>query len=125
MPGGEYTIPFGVADVKRAGDDVTIVATSSMVRVALAAADQLEAQGISAEVIDPRTLAPLDEEELWRGERDPLALHGGWLTEQNFATADALEAIAAGAREEIAQGVSFALDAPFPDPGRVTDDVYA
>jgi len=66
-----------------------------------------------------------DEEELWRGERDPLALHGGWLTEHNFATADALEAIAAGAREEIAQGVSFALDAPFPDPGRVTDDVYA
>src|SRR6266850_3547708 len=66
VPGGEYTIPFGVADVKRAGDDVTIVATSSMVRVALAAADQLEAEGISVEVIDPRTLAPLDEDALVR-----------------------------------------------------------
>jgi pyruvate dehydrogenase E1 component beta subunit len=66
VPGGEYTIPFGVADVKRVGEDVTIVATSSMVRVALAAADQLEAEGISAEVIDPRTLAPLDEDALVR-----------------------------------------------------------
>ena len=62
MPDGEYTIPFGVADVKREGEDVTIVATSSMVRVALAAAEQLEADGISAEVIDPRTLVPLDRE---------------------------------------------------------------
>jgi pyruvate dehydrogenase E1 component beta subunit len=66
VPGGEYTIPFGVADIKRVGEDVTIVATSSMVRVALAAADQLEAEGISAEVIDPRTLAPLDEDTLVR-----------------------------------------------------------
>jgi pyruvate dehydrogenase E1 component beta subunit len=66
VPDGEYTIPFGVADVKRAGEDVTIVATSSMVRVALAAAEQLEAEGISAEVIDPRTLVPLDEEALVR-----------------------------------------------------------
>src|SRR5438876_476274 len=60
VPDGEYTIPFGVADVRRVGEDVTIVATSSMVRVALAAAEQLEAEGISAEVIDPRTLVPLD-----------------------------------------------------------------
>jgi acetoin:2,6-dichlorophenolindophenol oxidoreductase subunit beta len=66
VPDGEYTIPFGVADVKRIGEDVTIVATSSMVRVALAAAEQLEAEGISAEVIDPRTLVPLDEDALVR-----------------------------------------------------------
>ena len=66
VPGGEFAIPFGVADVKRAGEDVTIVATSSMVRVALAAAEQLEAEGISAEVIDPRTLVPLDEDTLVR-----------------------------------------------------------
>ncbi len=64
VPEGEYTIPFGVADVKRPGEDVTIVATSSMVRVALAAAEQLEADGISAEVIDPRTLVPLDRDAL-------------------------------------------------------------
>ena len=66
VPVDEYTIPFGVADVKRAGGDVTIVATSSMVRVALAAAEQLDADGISAEVIDPRTLVPLDEDALVR-----------------------------------------------------------
>ena len=64
VPDGEYAIPLGVADVKRAGEDVTIVATSSMVRVALAAAEQLEADGISAEVVDPRTLVPLDRDAL-------------------------------------------------------------
>jgi pyruvate dehydrogenase E1 component beta subunit len=66
VPDGEYTIPFGVADVKREGDDVTIVATSSMVRVALAAADELEQHGVSAEVVDPRTLVPLDRDGLVR-----------------------------------------------------------
>ena len=67
VPGGDdFTIPFGVAEVKRTGEDVTIVATSSMVRVALAAAEQLEADGISAEVVDPRTLSPLDEGALVR-----------------------------------------------------------
>ncbi len=60
VPDGEYTVPFGVADVKRVGEDLTIVATSSMVRVALAAAAELEGDGISVEVIDPRTLVPLD-----------------------------------------------------------------
>jgi pyruvate/2-oxoglutarate/acetoin dehydrogenase E1 component len=66
VPEGDLEIPLGVADVKRVGEDVTIVATSSMVRVALAAAEQLEADGISAEVVDPRTLAPLDAEMLVR-----------------------------------------------------------
>jgi pyruvate dehydrogenase E1 component beta subunit len=61
VPTGEYTIPFGVADVKREGTDVTIVATSSMVQVALGAASLLEEIGVSAEVIDPRTTWPLDE----------------------------------------------------------------
>jgi pyruvate dehydrogenase E1 component beta subunit len=64
VPAEEYTIPFGVADIKRPGEDVTIVATSSMVRVAISAAEQLESDGIYAEVIDPRTLSPLDEETL-------------------------------------------------------------
>jgi len=64
VPGDEYTIPLGVADVKREGEDVTLVATSSMVYVALEAADQLEGDGVSAEVVDPRTLAPLDRETL-------------------------------------------------------------
>ena len=64
VPEGEYTIPLGVADVKRAGTDITIVATSSMVQVALGAAKLLEESGVSAEVIDPRTTAPLDKEAL-------------------------------------------------------------
>jgi pyruvate dehydrogenase E1 component beta subunit len=61
VPEEDYTIPFGVADVKREGEDLTIVATSSMVQVALGAAEMLEKIGISAEVIDPRTTWPLDE----------------------------------------------------------------
>ena len=60
VPDGELLIPFGVADVKRAGTDVTIVATAWMVKKSLAAAELLAKEGISAEVIDPRTLAPLD-----------------------------------------------------------------
>jgi acetoin:2,6-dichlorophenolindophenol oxidoreductase subunit beta len=64
VPDEEYTIPFGVADVKREGDDVTLVATSSMVYVALEAADRLAEEGISAEIVDPRTLVPLDRETL-------------------------------------------------------------
>ncbi|HEY3541301.1 MAG TPA: alpha-ketoacid dehydrogenase subunit beta [Gaiellaceae bacterium] len=62
----DFTIPFGVADVKREGEDVTVIATSSMVRVALAAAEQLEADGISLEVVDPRTLVPLDRDGIVR-----------------------------------------------------------
>ena len=64
VPAEEYTIPFGVADVKRDGEDITLVATSSMVQVALGAAEFLEEIGISAEVIDPRTTWPLDEKTL-------------------------------------------------------------
>ena len=64
VPNEEYTIPFGVADVKRVGDDITVIATSSMVSVALKAAERLATEGISAEVIDPRTLSPLDEATL-------------------------------------------------------------
>jgi pyruvate/2-oxoglutarate/acetoin dehydrogenase E1 component len=60
VPEGDYLVPFGVADIKRAGTDVTIVGTAWMVKKALAAAEILAKQGISAEVIDPRTLSPLD-----------------------------------------------------------------
>jgi pyruvate/2-oxoglutarate/acetoin dehydrogenase E1 component len=64
VPAEEYTIPFGVADVKREGSDITLVGTSSMVQVALGAAELLQEAGISAEVIDPRTTWPLDEKTL-------------------------------------------------------------
>jgi pyruvate/2-oxoglutarate/acetoin dehydrogenase E1 component len=60
VPEEEYTIPFGVADVKREGTDCTVVATSMAVIKALRAAELLEKEGISVEVIDPRTLFPLD-----------------------------------------------------------------
>jgi acetoin:2,6-dichlorophenolindophenol oxidoreductase subunit beta len=61
MPSERKAIPFGKADIKRAGRDVTIVATSLMVQYALAAATTLAGEGIEAEVVDPRTLVPLDE----------------------------------------------------------------
>src|SRR5512137_1914062 len=64
VPAEDYTIPLGVADVKRVGKDITLVATSSMVQVALGAAELLEKIGVSAEVIDPRTMWPLDEKAL-------------------------------------------------------------
>jgi pyruvate dehydrogenase E1 component beta subunit len=61
VPADDYTIPLGVADIKRIGTDITLVGTSSMVQVALAAAEMLAEMGINAEVIDPRTTFPLDK----------------------------------------------------------------
>jgi pyruvate dehydrogenase E1 component beta subunit len=66
VPEDEYTIPFGQADVKREGADVTIVATLYMVHKALKAAEELEKDGISVEVVDPRTLTPLDKQAIIR-----------------------------------------------------------
>lgn len=60
VPEGEYLIPIGVADVKRKGDDVTIVSFGKIMKTALAAAEELHKEGISAEVIDLRTIRPLD-----------------------------------------------------------------
>ncbi|KGF69521.1 pyruvate dehydrogenase [Hoeflea sp. BAL378] len=64
VPEEEYLIPFGEAAILRQGSDITMVATSSMVQVALAAAERLAKEGISAEVIDPRTIVPLDEDTI-------------------------------------------------------------
>jgi len=64
VPQEEYTVPLGRAEVKREGSDVTIVAVSLMVQKALAAAEQLAESGISAEVVDPRTLVPLDKDTI-------------------------------------------------------------
>ncbi|MFH1135914.1 MAG: alpha-ketoacid dehydrogenase subunit beta [Pseudomonadota bacterium] len=64
VPAGEYLIPLGRADVKREGADVTVVATAAMVHKALEAAEKLAADGISVEVVDPRTLSPLDEDAI-------------------------------------------------------------
>ncbi len=64
VPDEAYTIPIGKADIKREGDDVTVVATATMVNTALSAAEKLAAEGISLEVVDPRSLSPLDEETI-------------------------------------------------------------
>jgi acetoin:2,6-dichlorophenolindophenol oxidoreductase subunit beta len=64
VPDEDYTIPFGVADLKREGNDITLIATSSMVQIALTAAALLEKEGVSAEVVDPRTTWPLDEKTI-------------------------------------------------------------
>jgi len=64
VPEEEYTIPFGKADIKKSGNDVTIVAISRMVHEVLAAANELEKKGISVEVVDPRTINPLDKETI-------------------------------------------------------------
>jgi len=69
IPDGEFLIPFGQADVKRKGKDVTVIAVSYMVTKALRAAEQLAEEGVDVEVIDPRTLVPLDLETLLQSVR--------------------------------------------------------
>ncbi|MEM7407437.1 MAG: transketolase C-terminal domain-containing protein [Pseudomonadota bacterium] len=69
VPEEEYTLPFGVADIKRSGSDVTIVALAWLVSESLAAAETLAGEGISAEVLDPRTLVPLDVEAIRQSVR--------------------------------------------------------
>ncbi len=64
VPDGDYTIPFGQAEVKRSGENVTIVATAWMVHKALEAAKKLDMEGIHVEVVDPRTLVPLDKKAI-------------------------------------------------------------
>jgi len=64
LPEGEHIVPLGKADIKRAGSDVTVIATGAMVLLATAAAEKLESEGISVEIVDPRTLVPLDRETL-------------------------------------------------------------
>jgi len=64
VPEEDYTIPFGVADLKREGTDVTIIATLYMVHKSLNAAEALQKEGINVEVVDPRTLVPLDKETI-------------------------------------------------------------
>ncbi|MEI7616087.1 MAG: alpha-ketoacid dehydrogenase subunit beta [Actinomycetota bacterium] len=66
VPEEQYTIPLGKGDIKREGTDITVVAVGHMVQIALAAAEELEKQGISVEVYDPRTLLPLDKDLLFK-----------------------------------------------------------
>ena len=105
VPVEDYTIPFGVADIKREGEDITLVATSSMVQVALGAAGMLEKIGVSAEVVDPRTMWPLDEKTLVESVRKTsraIVLDEGY--ERYGVTAEIASVIATGA--------FYDLDAP-------------
>ncbi len=74
VPEGEHLVPIGVADVKRPGDQVSILCYSKTVALSLKAADQLAAEGISAEVVDLRTIRPLDLEAIFASVRRPI----GW-----------------------------------------------
>lgn len=69
VPEEPYTVPFGRADIKRAGKHVTVVATSLMVQKALNAAQRLEKEGISLEIVDPRTIVPLDKKTILESVR--------------------------------------------------------
>jgi pyruvate dehydrogenase E1 component beta subunit len=105
VPEGDYTIPFGVADIKREGTDITIVATSSMVQVALAAAEQLAELGISVEVIDPRTTYPLDKQTMIESAKKTsraIVMDEGY---ERYGVTAELAAI-------IAEGAFYYLDAP-------------
>ncbi|MBI5054030.1 MAG: alpha-ketoacid dehydrogenase subunit beta [Chloroflexi bacterium] len=117
VPAEEYTIPFGVADIKRKGDDITLVATSSMVQVALAAAELLNGVGISAEVIDPRTTFPLDKSALIESAKKTsraIVIDEGY--ERYGVTAEIASVIADGAFYYLDAPVKRmgAMDVPIP-----------
>jgi pyruvate/2-oxoglutarate/acetoin dehydrogenase E1 component len=81
--GTEYLVPLGVAEVKRSGTDVTVVATGRTVPLVLTAASSLSAEGIDVEVIDPRTLKPLDSATVVRSVRKTnrlVVVNDGWRT---------------------------------------------
>lgn len=105
VPEEDYTIPFGVADIKRRGEDITLVATSSMVQVALGTADKLSQIGLSAEVIDPRTTTPLDKQTLIESAKK---------TSRAIVVDEGYEAygVTAEIASVIADGAFYYLDAP-------------
>lgn len=105
VPQEEYLIPLGVAEVKREGTDITLVATSSMVYSALEAADALAKEGVSVEVVDPRTIQPLDMETILASVRKT---HRALVVDEGHRSFGASAEIAA----EIAEKAFDYLDAP-------------
>jgi pyruvate dehydrogenase E1 component beta subunit len=105
VPEEEYLIPLGVADIKRAGKDITLVGTSSMVQVALGAAELLAERNIQAEVIDPRCTVPLDKASLIESVKKTghvIVLDEGY---ERYGVTAELAAV-------IAEGAFYYLDAP-------------
>lgn len=117
IPDEEYTIPFGVADIKRAGTDVTVIAVGLMVRRALEAAEILANKGINIEVIDPRTLVPFDKNTVFESIRKT---HRAVIVEESNKTAGIGAEIAAMLQEEMYDELDgpivrvAALDVPLP-----------
>jgi pyruvate dehydrogenase E1 component beta subunit len=105
VPAEDYVVPLGVADVKREGRDLTIIATSSMVQVALGAAKMLAEVGVSVEVVDPRTMWPLDETTLIESVKKTsrcIVMDEGY---GRYGVAAELATV-------VAQGAFYYLDAP-------------
>jgi pyruvate dehydrogenase E1 component beta subunit len=105
VPDGDHLVPIGFADVKREGEDLTVIATSSMVQVALTAAVELERDGVSVEVVDPRTIAPLDRATLVASARKTgrvIVVDEG---HQSYGASAELAAV-------VAEGAFWDLDAP-------------
>ncbi|MAP10627.1 MAG: alpha-ketoacid dehydrogenase subunit beta [Gammaproteobacteria bacterium] len=129
VPEEEYTIEFGQADVKREGTDVTIVALAWLVHEALAAAEELASRGISAEVIDPRTLVPLDAESIRASVRKTGRLV---VADEAGPTAGASAEIAALVTEDPATFAALqgpvkrvcALQVPIPYAPNLEDHVF-
>ena len=117
VPEEDYTIPIGVADVKKEGKDVTVIAVGLMVRRALEAAELLEKEGISVEVIDPRTLVPFDKETVFNSIRKT---HHVVVAEESNKSAGIGAELAAMIQEEMYDeldgpiGRVAALDIPMP-----------
>ena len=117
VPEEEYCIPFGQADIKRAGKDVTLIAISRMIHPTLAAAEKLAAEGIEAEVIDPRTLTPLDKPTLIESVKKT---GGAVIVDEGYqhfgSTAELAATIAYGAFDYLDAPVERlgALDVPIP-----------
>ena len=117
VPEEDYTIPIGVADVKKTGKDVTVIAVGLMVRRALEAAEMLEKEGISVEVIDPRTLVPFDKDTVFQSIRKT---HHVVIAEESNKTAGIGAELAAMIQEEMYDELDgpisrvAALDIPMP-----------
>jgi acetoin:2,6-dichlorophenolindophenol oxidoreductase subunit alpha len=125
---------FGIEAREVDGQDVRLVYAATAEFVARARAGEGPAfllahtyryHGHHVGDVDRSYYRSKEEEQLWRDERDPLALLGSWLEEQKLASGGDLERVEQDARAEIEQGLAFALDAPFPEPSQVTEDVYA
>jgi acetoin:2,6-dichlorophenolindophenol oxidoreductase subunit alpha len=125
---------FGIESREVDGQDVRAVhaATTELVARARAGggpafllANTYRYHGHHVGDVDRTYYRPREEEQHWRAERDPLALHGAWLEAQKLATADDLRRLEVEARAEIERGLAFALEAPFPDSSQAGEDVFA